>query len=674
MGGVGKTRRALEGARAGADSFREGARVAWLGAVLDPQRVAESVVQQLGVRSDGVDPADALLRLLRHKQVLLVLDNFEHLLAAAPLVDEIRARCPGVKVLTTSREPLRLASEHVYRVAPLAQAAATELFIDRARAHDPAFAPAPGDARAVAQICRRLDGLPLALELAAGRTVLFSPDELVARLGDALTILSDGPRDAPARQRTLRATIDWSYDLLDEDERDAFTALAVFSGGGDLEAVEAITGAGPGTLASLVAKNLAVRREAGDGRTRLRLLETVREYAAERAADDPRLGVLRSAHCRYFCEFAEQAERGLRGRDQQAWARRLDDELGNLRAAMSWALENEPPEVALRLSGSVGLFLGFQRGQLGEVRGWLETALRAGDDAPLGSRAKASLALAVALQNLGDSKGAVRHCRQAVELYRSAGDGSGLAQSMAELSFMEFESPDGGAERAAAAGLEALNVARTLDDDWVMLFALCANLWLAPDLDAAKRVAGDALTIARRLGVLDQQTMLLSNIGFRALEDGDYAYAREATAEAVALHRRAVDDVAGFAVSLGNFGLVATVREDDEEADAALRETLRTCHEHGLARPVAEALRAMAALAARQGDHTRAARLCGAAAALAPDAPTETDQKLEAEARRSAEAVLGVDGWRAEWDEGGRLSYDAAISYALGRPEPTVAA
>jgi tetratricopeptide (TPR) repeat protein len=243
---------------------------------------------------------------------------------------------------------------------------------------------------------------------------------------------------------------------------------------------------------------------------------------------------------------------------------------------------------------------------------------------------------------------------------------------LSELSFMEFESPTGGADRADAAGQEALEVARTLDDDWVTLFALCANLWLASDLAVARRLADDALAIARRLGVPDQQTMLLSNIGFRALEDGDYEYAHEATAEAVALHRRTVDDVAGFAVSLGNLGLVATMRGDDEEADAALRQTLLTCLEHGLARPVSEALAAMAALSARKADHERAARLCGAAAAMACDAPTTTDRKLEAEARELATAVLRSERWREEWEEGRRLRFDEAIRYALGRPEPAV--
>ena len=685
-GGVGKTRLALEVARSAVASFRDGARYASLGAVGDPGRVADSLSQQLGARSERADAVTALIRLLAAKQLLLVVDNFEHLLAAAPLVEEIHSRCPGVTILATSREAMRLASEHVYQVAPLAvpgrgddlaglsDAPASALFIERATARDPAFRLTSADAEAVSEICRRLDGVPLALELAAARTALFSPSELLARLDHALTILGGGPRDAPTRQRTLRATIGWSHDLLAEDERAAFAALAVFAGGADLEAVEAVTRADVGTLAALVGKNLAVRREGRHGRTRLYLLETVREYAAERLDERGDASALRARHCQYYVELAEQAEIGLRGRDQRAWASRLDDEVDNLRCAIAWALREGRPELAVRLAGAVGLFLGFQRGRLGEMKDWLETALAAGHRLPLRVHAKACLALAVALQNLGETEPALRRCREAVRLYRRSEDASGLAEALAELSFMEFEAPAGDSHRGPAAAKEALELARGARDRWVTVLALCANLWhVVPDLAAAKRLADEALSIARELGVPGQQAMVLSNIGFAALEQGDYAYARTATAEAVALHRTVVDDVTGFAVGLGNLGLVATLQGDDQEAYAALRETLRTCLEHGLVRPLSESLVAMAALAARTADHARAARLCGAAAAMACDAPTGTDRRLEAEARESACAVLGAERWGTEWDCGHRLHFEDSITYALGEPEPTVA-
>ena len=410
-GGVGKTRLAVEVARSAASSFRDGARFASLSAVDDPARVADSLSQQLGARSESAETATALVRFLAGKQLLLVVDNFEHLLPAAPLIEEIRSRCRGVKVLTTSREAMHLASEHVYQVAPLADAAASELFIDRATAQDPAFHLTASDAQAVSEICRRLDGLPLALELAAARTVLFSPRELAGRLGDALTILGRGPQDLPTRQQTLRATVDWSYDLLDESERTAFAALAVFAGGADLDAIEVVTHADVGTLAALVSKNLAVRRATPDGRTRLDLLETIREYAAERLDQHPSASALRARHCRHYVELAEQAELGLRGREQQAWATRLDDEIDNFRSAMAWALREKRHELAVRLAGAAGLFLGYQRGRLGEAKEWLEAALEAAHRLPLRVHAKACLALAVALQNLGESEPALRRCR-----------------------------------------------------------------------------------------------------------------------------------------------------------------------------------------------------------------------------------------------------------------------
>jgi non-specific serine/threonine protein kinase len=684
-GGVGKTRLALEVARGVATSFRDGVRFAWLATVSTPGRVADSLTQQLGARPEGDEALAALLRSLAAKQLLLVVDNFEHVIGAAPVVEELRTRCPGVKVLATSREPLRLASEHVYQVAPLALprrggdlaelsgAPASALFIDRAKAQDPALRLTPADVRAISEICRRLDGVPLALELAAARTALLSPSELLERLSHVLTTLEGGPRDAPSRQRTLRATIDWSHDLLDEDERAAFAGLAVFAGGADLEAVETVTRADVGTIAALVAKNLAVRREGRDGRTRLYMLNTIREYAADRLGRRGDASALRTRHCRYYLELAEQAELGLRGRDQRAWAGRLDDELDNIRAAVAWSLREGHPELAVRLVAAIGVFLGFRRGRLGEVREWLEAALSAAHRLPRRVHAKACLALAVALQNLGETEAALRRCREAMRLYRKAGDTAGLADSLAEMSFMEFESSTGDSRRAAAAAAEALELARASGDGWVTVFALCANIWhVAPDLAAAKRLADEALAIARELGDHNQQSMVLSNIGFAALEEGDYAYARRAITEAAVIHRTAVDDVAGSAVVLGNLGLVATLEGDDRALDA-LHEALRTCLEHGLARPLSEVLVATAALAARAGDHPRAARLCGAAAAMACDAPTRTDRKLEAEARESAQAALGEDGWQREWDRGHGLRFEEAIVYALAEPDPAAA-
>ncbi|HEX4720284.1 MAG TPA: protein kinase [Thermoleophilaceae bacterium] len=667
-GGVGKTRLAQEVARSDG-SFRDGVRFASLGGVGDAADVPDALAEQLGIRTESSARAAAVMRFLAGKRLLLVLDNFEHVLAAAPLVEEIRSGCAGVKVLTTSREPLRVAGEHAYRVEPLNDDAASQLFVSRARAHDPAFSMSPADATAVPEICRRLDNLPLALELAAARTALFSPSELLARLTSALPVLGDGPRDAPSRQRTLRSAIDWSYDLLDEDERIAFAAMAVFADGADVDAVEIVTRADVGSLAALVAKNLAVRREAADGRTRLHMLTTIREYAEERLNEEADATAVRDRHTRYYVEVAERAELGLRGRDQRAWARRLDDELGNLRAATSWALRSERAELAVRLVGAVGLFFGFQRGRLREVRDWLEGALAAGHRLPLAVRAKASLALAVALQNLGEANAALGRCRDAVRLYRRASDLPGLAQALAELSFMEFEAPKLGPGRARAAGQEALELARAAGDRWTTLFALSANLWLAPDYVSAKHLAEEALGIARELGTVDQQAMVLSNIGFRAIEEDDYAYGRAATAEAVALLRSDVDDITGFAIGLGNLGLVATLEGENDEAYTALDEVLRACREHGLVRPVSESLVAMATLAARHAEPARAARLCGAADAMACDAATGTDRKLLAEAREASCAILGAERWQSEWERGRELGFEDAIAYALGEPE-----
>jgi predicted ATPase/class 3 adenylate cyclase len=325
-GGVGKTRLAVEAARELQAEFADGARFVSLAALERHEDVAGAIVAALEiVVLGGETPASAVRRYLAAKHLLLVMDNLEHLLAAAPFIGDVLAACPQLAVVATSREPLALQAEARYPVETLAAPAAIALFGERARAHDPGFRPDDGNAAHVAEICRRVDGLPLAIELAAARCALLSPAEIARRLDAALA--APGPRDAPERQRTLRATIDWSHELLDERERACFARFAVFSGGATVAAAEAVTGADLDALDRLVAKSLLVRGRTAEGSTRLLMLETVRAYAGERFAALPDAEDVRERHHAHYLHLAEHhgSERALRSADGQAHGARRGD-------------------------------------------------------------------------------------------------------------------------------------------------------------------------------------------------------------------------------------------------------------------------------------------------------------------------------------------------------------
>jgi predicted ATPase len=392
-GGVGKSRLALEVARALEPAFADGSHfvslaVAVIGhaigaaggggveaeaAVPRPGDVATAIVDRLDiVLVSAESPEQAVLRFLAAKHLLLVTDNFEHLLAGAPFIADLLAGCPRVAVLATSREPLALRAEERYPVAPLALpdldacegadalsgVAAIALFAERARAQDGAFALGHGNASAVVEICRRVDGLPLAIELAAARCGLLSPGEIALRLDAVLGALGTGPRDAPARQRTLRATIDWSHDLLGEDEQAAFARFAVFAGGATVAAVETITDADLDMLERLVAKSLLVRQHNSTASSRLRMLETIRAYASERFAAVADHDDVRERHYRFFLALAERhgADRALWGTDSTEHLARLDADSDNIHGALRWAFDQSDARPALAMCAAMGYY------------------------------------------------------------------------------------------------------------------------------------------------------------------------------------------------------------------------------------------------------------------------------------------------------------------------------
>lgn len=391
-GGVGKTRLALQVAGEAAGDFPDGVRFVALAPLADPALVAPAIAGALGVReAAGQPPAERLKARLRDKQLLLLLDNCEHLLPAAPLVADLLAAAPGLRVLATSRAPLRLSGEREFAAPPLAlpdaerppppeelrEYAAVRLFAARAEAAQPDFRVTGENAAAVAAICRRLDGLPLALELAAARVKMLAPAALLARLDDRLALLTGGARDLPRRQQTLRGTLEWSHDLLAPHERALFARLATFAGGWTLAAAEAVAaGDAPAAavldgLTALVDQGLVQRIAGADGAPRFTMLETIRGYAAERLAASGEGETVRARHADHYLALAEAAEPHLKAAREGAWLARLAADQDNLRAALAWLLARGAGARAARLAVALWYFW-WVRGDLSEGRRWLD--------------------------------------------------------------------------------------------------------------------------------------------------------------------------------------------------------------------------------------------------------------------------------------------------------------
>ncbi|MEV4617729.1 BTAD domain-containing putative transcriptional regulator [Asanoa sp. NPDC049573] len=563
-GGVGKTRLAVAVAGAARGSFPDGAWLVELAGVEGgADAVADTVMGTLGLRdSAGADPLTAALRTRR---MLLVLDNCEHLVeAVAELTARLLRAAPELRVLATSREPLGLAGENVWPVPPLSLADAVRLFVDRAAAAAKGF---EGDADQVALLCRRLDGIPLALELAATRVRGLGLDRLVAGLDDRFRLLAAGQRGAPARQQTLLATIDWSWRLLTAPERIALRRLAVHADGCTLEAAEAVCAAGdvvradvPELLGRLVDRSLVVRSERGDGHPRYRLLESVSAFCLDRSRDAGDLAATRQRHRAYYTALAERAETRLRGPDQAHWLGVLDAESANLRAALDPAHD---PALAIRLVEALAWYW-FLRGRLGEARRSLRAALAVraspratawltgfafllGDAADWPARhaaafgtldepSRAQWFLAYAEVDLGDVAATEKLVDAILGAFTRAADRWGVAATLtlsAKLAHIRGDAAtlrrDG--ERSAA-------MFRDLGDRWGLLQAtewLGAHAALTGDHAAAVSLHTEGLEVARELGLWADVAGRLGWLGWIAMEHGDHATARERCTEALAL-------------------------------------------------------------------------------------------------------------------------------------------
>jgi predicted ATPase/class 3 adenylate cyclase len=611
-GGVGKTRLATEIATTLEARWRNGWRFVSLASLGGAEQVAPTLVDALEVVVEGERPGEALGRWLAPRELLLVIDNFEHVLTAAPLVSELLDAAPGLTVLTTSREPLRLRGEHIARLGGLGDVDGSELFVERAREHDPALEPDDAEREAIAAMCRRLDGLPLAIELTAPWISLLPVSRLAPRLQQSLAMVDRGARDAPARQRTLRATIDWSYNLLDTDARATFAALAVFPGGCTVEAAQAIARTGLHALAALQAKSLVARR--GE---RLAMLETVRTYAAERLAERADADDVRSRHAQHYLELAEEGEAGLDGPDWVIWRRRLDAEIDNFRAAFAWLVSARRVECALTLASTLQPFW-----RLGshdrEIHGWLDTALSLADDStPPRTRARALLAssrgalLASERFAVLDAEEAERDAAAALELYRQLGDQAGVAQSLVSLGYRQVCLGRYG--EASAIAQRALATARASRDERAIGWALWLRATAGDGFDEVRSLAREAVAHFRQIGATRRIYPLLNTAAYAAVEDARYSESLPLLDEALPA-ARAADDGPGIVIIRGNQAVAHLMLGHDQEAADALSEQLGLCRALSLERSVEEALLCAAAIAAHRGARHDAGLLAGAAA------------------------------------------------------------
>jgi len=575
-GGSGKTRLALEAARAAAGSYANGAALVELAPVRDPSLVAEAVAHALDVAEVAGEARDeTLVRALAPQELLLVVDNAEHLLDAAPLLSRLVARAPRLTVLVTSRAVLHVSGEHVYPVPPLEEDDAVELFVRRARLLVPSFHRTVENEAELREICRRLDGLPLAVELAAARIRSLTPGAIRDRLSSRLSLLTRGPRDLPARQQTLRETLDWSADLLGDAERDVFARLGVFAGGASLEACETVCGAELDTLDALVDHNL-VRRVDVAGEPRFGLFETMREYADELRGRSPEVDAeTRRRHARWCLALAEQAEAELSGEQQTWWFARLETEHDNLRAGLAELEAHGEWELLLRLTVSLFRFW-YVRGHLIEGRRRLERALAdaEGQPAPLRRRALTAAAAVALLQ--GDYAAATRFAEDGLDVARLTGEDRLVANALSNLGAIVLAAGDD--ERAGVVLAEAVPLAREVGDERILALAL-------------------------------------NNLGDVALTVGDYGRAEPLFAESLGLLRR-LGDTANIARSLFNLGAVDLMLGRYGEAGARFAESLALSDEAGDKEDLAWCLEGLAGLAAATGHGERAALLLGAARSL----------------------------------------------------------
>ena len=642
--GVGKTRFAIELASTVASEFDDGVVFVDLAPVRDPGLVLGAIAQALGVVDHPDQPTlQRLRRHLRDRNLLLLLDNLEHVITAAGDVADLLAAGPHVKVLVTSRQPLHVRWEHRYNLLPLAlpdampssdqatltRSPATALFIERARAAETRFSVDEQNAPTVAEICRRLDGLPLAIELTAAWIGALGVDAILSRLADHQGLPLGGPRDAPERQQTLVGAIAWSYDLLTEAERSVFRALGAFAGETPLEAIEAVcVGLRVDVLtpvAGLIDKNLLLR--VGDGETRFRMLETIREFAQERLEVTGEADAVRRRHAAWFLGLARQAERFIWSEHQTVWLERVERAHDNVRAALNWCLSGQDEETGALLAAAMHRFW-FARGFIREGRRWCQVAASKQQVSATG-RALALRNLAFFLVYQGEAEQAIGLAEQAAALARSVGEPALMA--------------------------------------WI-LHGLALATAAVGDFERSERFSREMLDVARQAGDEPLTARALINIGNALRTRGDKARARVALEEALSVARPRHDKWLASVVarSLG----LALAPEDPVQALMLLEESLALAYDIGHRWLIVRGLEDLAGVLASSDRAEVASKLLGASESLRDAFGFARRVSLQAAVGASARERLGPAAFEAAWGKGRAMTADEAVALALRRSAP----
>jgi predicted ATPase len=630
-GGTGKTRLALQGAADLVDEFPDGVHGVLLAPISDPDLVPLELARVLGIEETPTQPiVEALKAGLAARRTLILFDNFEHVGAAASLLADLLASCPRLKLLVTSREPIRIAAERQYPVPPLPESEAVMLFVERARAVRPDFELTDETAPVVAEICERLDGLPLAVELAAAWSKVLPPAALLRRLERRLELPASRSADVPARQSTLREAIAWSYDLLSDEERRLHARLSVFMGGCTVEAAERV--ADPdgelgidmlGGIASLVDRSLLRESEDDEGEPRFAMLATIREYAQEYLAESGEEEEVARRHALEFARFAEEAEAELRTGDQLLWFGRLENEHDNLRAALDSSAASGDDETALRLGGALGWFW-YAHGHALEGCARLTDLLARTENAPEDLRARSMYALGVLLDQRGEPARASEFVERSLAVFRERGEQQRVARALNSLG----------------------SIRRGLGD-----------------LEAARSLLEESIGVRRALGDEAGTAGALSNLGIVAFEQGDLDEAEARFTETLALDR-AHGNEWGAAIALDNLAGVALERSDYDRAGELIRDTLTAAERLADRELIAFGFEKAAVLAAAEGNAARAGRLAGAADGLRESAGFERTRfdREWLERHLSAVASEEFDGVRAA---GRALEPDEALREAM---------
>ena len=733
-GGSGKTRLALEVATGLLDSYRHGVWFVDLSPLTDPNLVPHAVAVILGVQERSGQPiTSTLISWLKERETLLLLDNCEHLVeACAQLANTLLRACPDLRILATSREILRLSGEILWQVSSLTLPAdpheqhsldslsryeAIQLFTERARLKRQNFTLTEKNAGTVAEICRRLDGLPLAIELATARTGVLSVEEIRERLNEIFKLLTGGSQTAPLRQRTLEAAIDWSYNILTEPEQELLQALSVFAGGARLETIEAICEKSSiheddtsELLFQLVDKSLAVWDEQ-KGHARYRLLETIRQYIWKKLSYTGRVEDLRDAHLHWYLQLAEEAEPALTGSEQVEWLERLEEEHDNLRVALQWAFESvtrDAGEAVLRLSGALCEFW-FRRSYYKEGQEWLEAALRiAHSEKHLSARAKVIYGIGGLSSIRGDYLLALASYEQSLELYQKLQDSARIAASLRSISIMyrlqgNYAQSQSLLEESLALSKQLNNhlevattewqlgglalrkgdyaTARALYQDCLAIYEGLASkgniawaLWgLARvtieegEYEVARSLLHESLNISREAKDEARIADILNQLAELERMLGNYTIARPLYEESLDI-RRKLDERWNIAQSLHNLGHVAHREGDYERASALFVESLILCRELDHKWVMAWSLAGLAGVAATLGQPERSARLFAATQTLLEemDAVLDAADRIEYERNLAyGRGQVTEERWARAWSEGRALTLEQALDYAL---------